>query len=117
MGFILKVLASTLAVVYAVEAGNLLNFDNEKDVIPGSYIVVMKDETSTRDFKSHLGWAANVHQENLAKRGSSASTGMQFRFDIAGWRGYSGKFDEETINEIVNHPNVRSRSYRTFIPL
>lgn len=111
MGFILKALTSTLAVVSVVEAGNLLNFENEKDVVPGSYIVVMKDETSPRDFKTHLGWATNVHRRNLAKRESSSSTGMQFNFDIAGWRGYSGKFDSDTINEIVNHPNVRFPSF------
>ncbi|KAI1905608.1 hypothetical protein LOZ39_004249 [Ophidiomyces ophidiicola] len=106
MGLLFKLLAGTLALTSVVDAGDLLNFENQNNVIPNSYIVVMKDGTSSSDFDSHKNWAARVHRGNLAKRGSSDFAGLKFSFDIEGWRGYSGKFDSETIKEIVNHANV-----------
>ncbi|EFW19068.1 hypothetical protein D8B26_007248 [Coccidioides posadasii str. Silveira] len=107
MSILFKIFASTLAVVSVVNAGELLNFENERDIIRGSYIVVMKDGTSSSDLKSHMNWAANVHHGNLAKQGPSRSTGFQFSFDIGGWRGYSGKFDNDTLNAIVNNAHVK----------
>ncbi|KMU76916.1 subtilase-type proteinase psp3 [Coccidioides immitis RMSCC 3703] len=107
MSILFKLFASTLAVVSVVNAGELLNFENERDIIRGSYIVVMKDGTSSSDLKSHMNWAANVHHGNLAKQGPSRSTGFQFSFDIGGWRGYSGKFDNDTLDAIVNNAHVK----------
>ncbi|EEP78691.1 conserved hypothetical protein [Uncinocarpus reesii 1704] len=104
MGFLFKLFASTLAVASAVNSAELLNFENERDVIPGAYIVVMKDGLSSSNFRTHL---SSVPQGNEGKRGIQGSDGLQFSFDIEGWRGYSGRFDNETLSNIANHPDVK----------
>ncbi|EEP80615.1 conserved hypothetical protein [Uncinocarpus reesii 1704] len=104
----LKFLVGILAAVSASQAAQLLNFQNQKDVIPNSYVVVMNDGVSALDFESHVKSTRSVHDANTRKRGIAFPTGgVKFTYDIAGWRGYSGKFDNETLQEIIKDPKVK----------
>ncbi|KAK2741472.1 Secreted subtilisin-like serine protease sub11 [Myotisia sp. PD_48] len=98
---------SLTVLLLGVDAAKLIPFEAPKeDLIPNSYIVVMKDEVTKLDFNSHVAWATNLHHEILSKRGATSFAGMKFTYDVNGWLGYSGNFDEETLQEILDNPNV-----------
>lgn len=103
----MKLLSVFLAFA-AVDARAIFNRVEGKDVIPDSYVVVMKDGVSAQDFESHVSWVTEAHTTNSKKR-DSATSGVKFNYDIDGWRGYSGHFDEATVEEILNNGKVMSR--------
>ncbi|KAI1933253.1 hypothetical protein LOZ66_006544 [Ophidiomyces ophidiicola] len=105
MGFI-KTLIVTFAVLLATDAASLIDIANKKDIIPDSYIVVMKESVSPSSFDTHITWATNVHNGTIAKRGSTAAGGMKYVYRINGWHGYSGSFDRETLNKILQNADV-----------
>lgn len=102
----LKPFASILAVVSAAQAAQLLNFESQKDVIPDSYVVVMNDGVSSLEFETHVEATTKAYHASANKRDSSMPGGVQFKYDINGWRGYNGKFDKETLQGIVDDPRV-----------
>ncbi|KAK2882751.1 Secreted subtilisin-like serine protease sub4 [Arthroderma sp. PD_2] len=102
----LKTLSVFLAAFAAADARAVFKTQSSKsEIIPDSYIVVMKDGVSSEDFKAHVSSVDQIHTTNKAKRGSSTG-GMQRQFDIMNWRGYNGHFDPETLEEILNDSNV-----------
>lgn len=102
---IFKMMLIYFAIFWAVHAAQLLDIDSQ-GVIPGAYIVVMKNRVSSLEFSSHVRWLKRTHRRNLAKRGTQFTEGLGTTWDIAGWQAYSGSFDEDTIQEILNHENV-----------
>lgn len=100
----MKFLSLFLALV-AVDARAVFNRIEGDDVIPNSYVVVMKDDVSVNDFESHVSWVSEAHTTNSKKR-NSQTTGVKFNYDIEGWRAYSGNFDEDTVEEILNNGKV-----------
>lgn len=106
MGFIKVFTVAALAALSAVDAAQLVSSADDKDVIPDSYIVVMKDSVSSLDLDSHVTWATNLHHEKLMKRGSTTTGGLKHVYKIEGWHGYSGSFDRETLDEILKNENV-----------
>jgi hypothetical protein len=99
----------SLVALKVVNAGLIvdLDLDGAKDVIPGSWIVVMNDGVSSEDFESHRSWAAGIVEVNLARIGKRGTGGSRRAFDLHGWRGYIGDFDELSIQEIANRSEVR----------
>lgn len=104
-----KRLAAFLAAFSAVQAGKLLDHANDDEVVPNSYIVVLKDSVSANEFKSHVAWATDVHHANVAKRGVTSSGGLKSLYEIGDWKGYSGSFDEDTVKQLVDHEHVCER--------
>ncbi|EEP78435.1 conserved hypothetical protein [Uncinocarpus reesii 1704] len=104
MGFI-KSVAAAFAALSVVDAAQLLGASS-KDIIPNSYIVVMKDSVSSTEFDSHVSGVTNLHHEHLSKRGSTNFGGLKHMYSINGWQGYSGSFSRDTINEILKDDNV-----------
>lgn len=86
----------------ALVAGALLPFVNAAPVasqpqaraIPNKYIVTLKEAA---DVESHLGWVKDVHARSLGRRDLS---GVEKTFNISDFNGYSGSFDDATIEEI-----------------
>src|SRR4051812_1270408 len=94
--------------------------------IPNSYIVVFKKGVDSKTVDAHQNWIQETHASNLRKRsqapvGAKPSgnflntviddvetlTGLKHSFDIAGaFKGYSGAFDESTLDLIRSHPDV-----------
>ena len=82
-------------------------------VIEGSYIVTLKPGVKAQQFESHLTWVEDVHKRNVEKRGSEFK-GVQRKYNGKyGFKGYSGHFDEETLKELKESPDV---SLSTFNP-
>ena len=73
---------------------------NARRVIPNSYIVRLKESAG---FESHLSWVTEVHKRSLNRRDF---VGVDKEYHIGSFEAYSGQFDEETIAEIKNNPDV-----------
>jgi len=96
-------------------------------VIPNSYIVIFKKHVSEGVATQHHAWIQNVHEESvlaLKKRGGNGYasgggllegalnnvnvfSGLKHTYNIAGGMlGYSGHFDDSTLEQIRAHPDV-----------
>lgn len=100
------------------DAAPVLSSTNAGDIIPDSYMVVFKKHVKQKDARSHHEWVQSVHvkaqdeRSELRKRSQLPMTtelfdGLKHTYDIVGgMMGYSGHFDEETLEEIRRHPDV-----------
>ena len=102
---LLKAFAAILLTLSTADAAALLNYGNKKDIIPDSYIVILKNDTSSADFDSHVSWVTNVHDVAAAKRGLSLP-GLKQTFDFHGFRGYTGSFDRSTLDDLLKDDKV-----------
>jgi cerevisin len=96
-------------------AAPVLSSTSAKEV-PNSYMVVFKKHV--KDASKHHDWVQSVHSKNneermeLRKRSSQFPVtteifeGLKHTYEMPGMKGYSGHFDEETIEAIRNHPDV-----------
>ncbi|WEW55392.1 serine-type peptidase [Emydomyces testavorans] len=82
----------------------------DRDIIPGQYIVTLKDGLTNTDIESHKAWVASVHRSNLAATGQSGieSEGIRNIFQIHNLNLYSGSFDAKTAEDIKRSPYVKS---------
>ncbi|KAH7366588.1 peptidase S8/S53 domain-containing protein [Pyrenochaeta sp. MPI-SDFR-AT-0127] len=97
------------------DAAPVLSSTHAKEV-PNSYMIVFKKHV--KDTKKHHDWVQSVHTKNseermeLRKRSqfpvtSDIFNGLKHTYEIAGGLiGYSGHFDDETIEAIRRHPDV-----------
>ena len=74
------------------------------NVIPNRYIITLKDDIAAKDVSSHLSWVEDTHKRSLTRRDLG---GVDNTYDIGNWHAYSGEFDEGTIAEIKDNPDVR----------
>ncbi|WEW60154.1 Secreted subtilisin-like serine protease sub4 [Emydomyces testavorans] len=102
----LKVLSVVFAAVSAVDAAKVLEVSNKQDIIPDSYIVVMKDEIPMSELKAHVSWVTNTHNSGNARRDHNI-TGVKSTFSINSFRGYVGDFDGDTLDKILNNEKVK----------
>lgn len=73
--------------------------------VSGKYIVILKDDISSEAAESHMTWVNGVHKRNLDGRQLS---GVEMQYGFGNFHGYSGKFDDATLEEIRNNPEVSS---------
>lgn len=81
---------------------------NPQGVIPGRYIVALKPSEEI-DVDLHTRWVSDVHAQNLARRGGESS-GVDQTFSFPGFQGYSGSFDDETLEIIKANSSVGSHA-------
>ncbi|KAF9775724.1 hypothetical protein IL306_006142 [Fusarium sp. DS 682] len=73
--------------------------------IPGSYIITLKSEIKAPAVETHLKWVGDVHKRSLEKR--DGDNGVEKTFETeAGFHGYSGTFDDVTVEQIKKSPEV-----------
>ncbi|KAI5864946.1 alkaline proteinase [Durotheca rogersii] len=75
----------------------------KREIVPNKYIVTLKEGITTEDFKTHVNWARDIHSRSLSKRDT---TGIEHEYHISNFNAYSAEFDEETLEQIKNHPDV-----------
>lgn len=96
------------------DAAPILSSTNAVEV-PDSYIIVFKDHVTPSSAAAHHSWVQDVHMQHseLRKRSQfpfsgDVFAGLKHTFDIAGsFLGYSGHFDENVIETIRRHPDVK----------
>ncbi|KAF2743346.1 hypothetical protein M011DRAFT_497006 [Sporormia fimetaria CBS 119925] len=86
--------------------------------VPNSYMVVFKKHVKDHHAEEHQSWVQTIHAKQqdgrmeLRKRSQLPLTtdvfeGLKHTFNIVGGiMGYSGHFDDETIEQIRRHPDV-----------
>lgn len=99
------------------DAAPVLSTTTSKEV-PNSYMVVFKKHVKPADASSHHEWVQSIHTKGeeermeLRKRSQFPITeeifsGLKHTYDIiGGLKGYSGHFDDETLEQIRRHPDV-----------
>jgi len=118
------------------DAAPILSSSNAEEV-PNSYMIVFKKHVQHEDATKHHSWVQNIHtagqQERMELRKRSnlpysdeVFSGLKHTYNIVGsMLGYSGHFDDETIEQIRRHPDVSlsslfislsSRSHRKLSP-
>jgi cerevisin len=90
----------------------------EAKEVPNSYVVVFKKHVKDSHAKEHHSWVQSIHTKSqsermeLRKRSQFPITeevfdGLKHTYNIIGGLvGYSGHFDDETIEAIRRHPDV-----------
>lgn len=69
------------------------------DIVPGKYIVILKDDV---DPDTHIAWVKDLHLRSLKTRGKKGVDKVW----TESFKGYSGEFDEATLKEISNRNDV-----------
>jgi len=99
------------------DAAPILSSTQSKEV-PNSYMVVFKKHVKESSAKEHHDWVQSIHTKSsnermeLRKRSQFPVTteifdGLKHTYNIIGGMvGYSGHFDDETIEAIRRHPDV-----------
>jgi cerevisin len=99
------------------DAAPVLSTSNAEEV-PNSYMIVFKKHVKDADAESHHEWVQSVHSKSsdermeLRKRSQFPLTtdvfeGLKHTYNIVGGlMGYSGHFDDETLEQIRRHPDV-----------
>lgn len=120
LGLTLPLLASASPVFVGSihnEAAPVLSSANAKE-IPDSYMIKFKKHVTTNLAAEHHDWVQDLHlstqqaKTELRKRSQTPMVddifhGLKHTYNIAGsLMGYSGHFDEETIEQIRRHPDV-----------
>ncbi|KAK9454448.1 peptidase S8/S53 domain-containing protein [Dipodascopsis uninucleata] len=85
-----------------------------ENIIPDSYIIVFKKHVDETSASTHQSWVRSVHDVAMKKRGlenpflaSGLRHGLEHVYSLAsGFRGYSGRFEAATIEQIRAHPDV-----------
>ena len=101
------------------DAAPILSSTQSKEV-PNQYMVVFKKHVKESHAKEHHDWVQSIHTKSntermeLRKRSQFPVTtdifdGLKHTYNIIGGMvGYSGHFDDETIEAIRRHPDVSS---------
>lgn len=96
------------------DAAPLLSSSNA-EVIPNAYIVKFKKHVTESAASDHHMWIQDIHSSresvhlDLKKRGlvDDVFRGLKHTYKIGqGFLGYSGHFDDETIEKVRRHPDV-----------
>ncbi|KAL2132917.1 hypothetical protein VTI74DRAFT_3166 [Chaetomium olivicolor] len=99
------------------EAAPILSSANA-EVVPNSYIVKFKKHVTDDSASAHHSWIQDIHtsreteRADLKKRGQmplvdDVFRGLKHTYKIGqDFLGYSGHFDEETIEQVRRHPDV-----------
>jgi cerevisin len=107
------------------DAAPILSSTQSKEV-PNSYMIVFKKHVKESHAKEHHEWVQSIHTKSenermeLRKRSQFPVTseifdGLKHTYNIIGGMvGYSGHFDDETIEAIRRHPDVSSTPFSSF---
>ena len=84
--------------------------------IANNYMIVFKDHVTDAGAKAHQSWVQDIHEKQmmkteLKKRGQTSLQeeiyqGLKHTYSMPGLMGYSGHFDEDTIERVRRHPDV-----------
>ncbi|KAM5432764.1 Suppressor of the cold-sensitive snRNP biogenesis mutant brr1-1 [Microsporum ferrugineum] len=82
------------------------------DIVPGQYIVTLKEGLTFAQIREHKKWVSSVHRANLDSFAAGASgvetAGIMKNFHIHNLNMYSGGFDDKTAEDLRRSPDVKS---------
>ncbi|KAL1867371.1 hypothetical protein Plec18167_008642 [Paecilomyces lecythidis] len=98
------------AILPAINAAPAAQASPKAEVIPGKYIVRLRDGLDVASVENHLLWARDLHHLSLSRRAGAADApkGIEKKYKINNFNGYAGSFDDSTIDAIKNSVDVLS---------
>ncbi|KAI8147331.1 peptidase S8/S53 domain-containing protein [Fennellomyces sp. T-0311] len=106
----MKTTLITAALLSVVSASTLapLYVPADAEAITDSYIVMLKDHVDSTQALGHCQWVSDsiMKRDNEEYLDKNAALGIKHTYDSPGWRGYSGKFSQETLDRIRRSPDV-----------
>lgn len=81
----------------------------ESEIVPESYIVVLKDHVKEQKIMEHCGWVASLHDDDpLASSllDPTVAAGIKHTFNLPTVSGYTGRFSDRTLERIRQSPDV-----------
>jgi len=69
-------------------------------VVPGKWIITLKPDADIATVQSHMLRVRDIHTRNLARRGLEETGGVEKEYGFGSFKGYSGEFDDATIEEL-----------------
>ncbi|KAJ0162039.1 Alkaline protease 1 [Colletotrichum tanaceti] len=88
--------------------------DDPAPDVAGKFVVTLKPGISVRDLDSHLSWVDAVHKRSLDPRDT---TGVEKKFSVGNFSGYSGHFDDATVEELRNNPDSYHQRHRVTVSM
>jgi len=76
------------------------------EMIPDSYIVILKEGVSHERFEAHQRWVQSKHESRLGRRDDASLNGVHQGFTLGDLYGYHGTFDNDTLAEIRQSEDV-----------
>lgn len=92
--YLLAALPVVLALPAASVSGNV--------TVPGKYIVILKPDVKVSEMNTHMTWVTDVHSRSITRRDSK---GIDKVWED-NFKGYSGEFDDKTLEEIAQSDEV-----------
>lgn len=93
-----------------------IHSSSNAEPIANNYMIVFKSHVTETVAKAHQLWVQDVHEKQtykteLKKRDQISFQeeiyqGLKHRYSMPGLMGYSGHFDEDTIEQVRRHPDV-----------
>ncbi|KAK9447242.1 peptidase S8/S53 domain-containing protein [Limtongia smithiae] len=96
------------------EAPLLTTSTAAEHIVPDSYIIVFKKHVDEASAATHHSWVRSVHDVAMKKRGvenpflaAGLEHGLKHVYSLTdAFKGYSGRFEASTIEQIRRHPDV-----------
>ncbi|OAA50263.1 subtilisin-like protease PR1D [Metarhizium rileyi] len=104
-----KSIISAASVLAWLSAAVPVNSDIASEIIEGSYIIKLRDNAAT---VQHLSWVSGLHARST---GNNTFAGIQHEYNSQAFRGYAGKFDEETIAKIKTSSEACCPEYVDYV--
>lgn len=92
--------------VPALDAAAVPDTATASNYVSNRYMIEFREGV---DAVEHTRWVRSVHRRNLAKRSQGAAGSGGVETVLRRLNGYIGDFDDLTIEEIRNHPDVSTR--------
>ena len=93
-----------------------IHSSSNSETIANNYMIIFKSHVTDAGAKAHHSWVQDIHEKQamrteLKKRDQISLQdeifqGLKHTYSIPGLMGYSGHFDEDTIEQVRRHPDV-----------
>ncbi|KAM5429921.1 Secreted subtilisin-like serine protease sub9 [Microsporum canis] len=106
MGFFRTLFSFSIFALSLADTSKFIGLDDVDNIIPNSYIVVMKGAVTEAEFKDHQVWASRIHRRSKRDGAADGLDGLKTTFDFQGFKAYCGTFDKESIERITRSSDV-----------
>lgn len=79
-------------------------------IVTGKWIITLQPSADVAAVAAHISKVQTIQARNVGRRavGDNALGGIERQFGFGGFKAYSGSFDDTTIEELKNLPEVLS---------
>jgi len=79
----------------------------DADIVPDSFIIVLKDGVSSAEFNTHTEFVSQLHNQSITQQKTSLAGLKQTWSIYDNFKGYAGQFDQATVDQIATRTEVK----------